>query len=414
MTSFTYTGNNGFAPRIAAVMKFAEENPEERTRAKAMLDRILIKMVDAEDQLTKFEVREAITVLRDFMIADSESFDAVTVGTSGGSITGVGSGLVLAGTVNKFGETLQSSYAEDLVCTCIRDQQQIGRANFEVFEVRGEQWLPNMDRDWPGGSGAVKRYTAVSPASGANLLANSDFENFTTNDPDDWTIGVGSAGTNVRETSTSYTKSKALDFDGDGSTLVSIYQSFGRDRNNRFLKPQTVYCISIWGRTSSGTPAAGAIQIQIEETSSGDELATAGSGGSASTLTIDVTAENATYSNHNVFFATPENMVLSNGYRIQIEQTTAITSGTDYYMDNMVLTEAPEAYPGGPPIAVVAGATPFAVDDEAIIAVTNNGSATDFMYLIRRYWLDPRSYDVVLPNDTGGSETIADSILAAG
>lgn len=96
---------------------------------------------------------------------------------------------------------------------------------------------------WPDGSTASTSINVIDPdvedTTTGNLLTNSNFETWTVaNIPDDWTILVGAAGTDVKKNiAVPYDSSVAcLEFDCDGSTLVSIAQTFA----DGVLEPATV------------------------------------------------------------------------------------------------------------------------------------------------------------------------------
>ena len=404
--TFVHSGNNGYNDRFGAIVKLANTFPTEAIRAdaKKMLQTLMIEMVNAEDQIEARNIRFAADRLRDFMVADSKTYQNKVESVTPGAITGTGTGGVLAGLIDHNGEAIERIYAEDILVKCTKDGQHGGTTGNEVFSVRGEYAVPNLSRDWPNGSGANTSVTCVNAAGGGagNLVNNSAFENFTVaNTPDNWTLGVGIAGTDFRSTTTSLRGTNAIDFNGDGSTLVAMNQVMGGAQNQLRLKPLTVYCTSVWVRVTASTPAAGVLRVSVRNASDNAEIG-------SSDLAIDLTTVSTTYVNKSIFWATPADIPTST--KIQVELTTAITAGKDVFIDELVITPAISTYLGGPYVAIVAGATDWVQDDQVPIVVANNAAADSFLYEYRRYL--PEINDIQFA--TTGSPSEADTLISNG
>jgi hypothetical protein len=96
-----------------------------------------------------------------------------------------------------------------------------------------------------------------------------------------------------------------------------------------------------------------------------------------------------------------------------IETTTAIATDS-VYIDEVILAEMMPIASGGPSLAIVAGSTNWAADDNARYTFTNNGDAGtqgEFARAFDRFF-DMYGKGLSLPANYAGAETIADSLIA--
>ena len=93
-----------------------------------------------------------------------------------------------------------------------------------------------------------------------------------------------------------------------------------------------------------------------------------------------------------------------------IQQSTAFTSGTNLFIDGVVIAQMYKTAPGGVACLIVPGATDWVKGDTITAAITNNGEGEMEKYLDRFFNLYDKG--LFFPQDTGGSEDVADSLIA--
>lgn len=370
-----------------------------RLRSKAR--ETVIEQVNDDNPLTEKTLTAALTELIAQMVDNSATVDKNTVGASvstGASNNGDGVLVVLCKRGD--GRATENQFAEDLVVTCTSDAQVSGTAGAETFRARGEATVTNaLSFDYPGGSGANRTLSAILATTddgNGNLLTNSDFEDFTTaNTPDNWTIAVGSAGSDIKEdNSDQYSGSKCLEFDGDGATLSQIYQAVE-------LEPNTRYSFNCFIKFDS-TPAAGDLVIDLHDGSS----VIADDESNDNTATVDLTGVGTSFESFSGSFVTPR--VLPSTIRLRVRLSTAVSSGSSLFIDHLSLGEMVETYAGGPAIAIHSGASDFVVGDKFTVAATNNGAGS-FVDGFEKLF-EMRSKGLLLPSDSSG--TISDGLIA--
>lgn len=357
--------------------------------------RTLIEQINADNPLTSKTLENAMIELIAQMAANSETVDGTTVSAAvNAGASNTGNGTVLYSLTDGAGNALVNVRAEDIVLTCTRDAQESGTAGQETFSVRGEEAISNnLDKDWPAGSGINSSATVKSP-SVDTLLTNADFEDFTTNAPDDWTIDTGSAGTTVDDTTTAYRGSKALQFIGNGSQLTKISQAVT-------LKPRTRYALWFRVRDDGTGPAAGVLRVSLRD-GSNNEIG-------SSNISVDLTTVGSSYTLQSITLATP--LVLPSGLKIVIELTTALTNTRAVFIDDVGFFEMQQyGAPGGPFLTVIPGSTAFIRDDVFTVTITNNNEG-EFVREFDRFF-DMYRLGLYLPQNTAGSETIADTLIS--
>lgn len=372
---------------------------------KTIAERTVIEMVNDDDPIPVKNLASALDRLFDQMIAGANDVDGTTVSSATASgredgTSNVGTGQVVVSLTDVDGRALMYVRDEDILLECTSDAQVSGTAGRETFSVKGEEIL--VDRfavEWPAGSGIASSIIVNDPSidassGGSNMLTNSDFESFTGNLPDSWTVDVGTAGTTIDdETTNFYRGAAALKFIGNGSQLTRINQVVT-------LKPRTKYCFGFWTRKSTGL-AAGVGRISIQTTG--------GSVAFSSNDTITLSGLTTTYAFRSIVFQTGEDIDAS--YEIVIELTTAATSSEIWYIDDLALVEMRQfGAPGGPYIAIWPGSTAFVVPDRFKVTITNNNEG-EFVRELDRFF-DLYRLGLWTPSVTDGSETIADSLIS--
>lgn len=390
-----------------------------KTDLARMAESTLIEQVHADAVLTEKTKAGAMAELIDQMAgagtvySPDDDVDAPTVSASVTADAGnTGSGTVIASVVGPDGRNREYVFAENIEVIVSTDVAAGATARAESANVRGEHAVSDtLAYNWPGGSGASTTITCTDAVldNDRNLLTNSDFEDFTSNTPDDWTVLVGAAGTDIlKETTVVYRGTNTLEFIGTGgSPLSSVAQTFADDTEGE-LEPNTVYAVALLMRKSASL-AAGNIEIRLLDTSNAvinDDA------GTANTISVAHGAiDDAAFGWHGGFFRTPKTLVPGTTvHKFNIRVSTALTSGESVYIADAAIVEATEVYPGGPFIGLFAGDDDFLVGDKFTVTIANN-RAGDFQDWFERVF-GMRAMGLQLPSDTGGNETVADSLVA--
>lgn len=181
------------------------------------------------------------------------------------------------------------------------------------------------------------------------------------------------------------------------------------------LKGLAQYAVNIW-MAADVVPAAGVVKIDLVDGIGGTVIND--EAGTANSVTIDCTGApmTTTFVAFNGMFRTPK--ILPSAIYIRLRVSTAITSGRTIYFDHMALVEATELYKGGPSVAIFSGKTPMrksSTDGQVEADYFILTCANDYRGELQT-WADRnfnmREKGLLLPSATGGSETIADSLVA--
>ena len=383
---------------------FQQSVVSERVTLATYIDRTLADRETILDELLIIDGSPdtVLPALHKKMISDSQTIDrsTVTIGTVTADAANAGNGTILISKVldgrtpplsggisipEYSGQNSELSCSETMTFTCVADSGTSGAAEGgESFSWRGE--VDGGLLGWYEGSGDGPSLTV---SSGANILTNGDFENFTSDAPDSWDIDNGDAATDiVEETSTVHRGDSALKFVGDGSQAT-----IGISQTITGMQAGTMYLLSARIK-ASGTPAAGNIVIRF-----------AGTGyTAASSEKIDIAAGSfptAAFSNASslktAWIVTPN--IIPSDWELVIEITGTLSNGTTVIFDSVAVTQA--TYHNGVGAVAVPGTIPFELGDTFTCAITNNGAGI-FQEFFRKY------YKVQMPSD--GSPTINDSL----
>lgn len=380
---------------------------------------ILIEQVHADANLPQKTLLLALQeMIRQMEGSGDDIADStISVGSQTNVSSPVGTPIFVLHMKSPRGYAWQTPNAETLRFQVVADANAGATARQETVTVSGQASVPVWDYRWPRGSGASATFNLADAQvdnSGNNKLYTGDFEAWcsdSTNTPQDWTAIVGTAGTHFDNGGSAYTGAGSLRFLGNGSTLTGLYQQFnkahattaGAGGTPATLKPGTRYCVCLFVKVSA-TAAAGVLRVALTNSSDAvinDDL------GNAQSFNIDLTAVTTSYVAYTGTFQTPTN--LPSIVRLQLKLTTALENAKNLYIDDIAFAEPVELYAGGPAIMGFAGATQCVLNDKYSIAISNTmGGVAAMMERI----CSLREKRLVIPYDTGGSETIADSVLA--
>jgi hypothetical protein len=369
-----------------------------RTAIRTATQNTLIEMADADATLSARTVEDALDELVSQMISGSEDVDASTVsGTPAAGGSNVGTGAAIVSVKDGKGFDYQNILAETV--EAVVTDASTSRA--ETWTVKGDRALTTdkLHHDWPSGSGIETDISTRNPSTDGSLT-NGGFENFTGDSPDDWTVVAGTPGTDFEDETTIVSDgNSALRINGDvGGTSFTLTQDVTASVN-----PRTLYPVHVAMRKAASP--TGTITIDLINDSSSvinDE------DGNSNSVAIDVSTLTTSYASKTAVFILPD--PLPPEVHLRIRSSTAITGASTYvYIDDLCLgSEMDSLYDGGPSVAFYAGETDFALDDTFTITIAND-RAGEFQELFDKLFNYPAK---LLPSDTGGGETIPDSLIA--
>ncbi len=268
----------------------------------------------------------------------------------------------------------------------------------------------------------------MSNQSNANVLQNSGFDVFTNaNVPDNWILNVGTAGTDLaKETSVVFGGSAgALALIGNGGgtgVLVNLTQAFntaastvlgsGGTPYNILLKPAQNFILNYQIKGLAGAPAAGVLTWDLID---GSNTVIQDDNGTNQAGTLTLSTITSSYVAHSLVFRLPA--VMPTTVKLRLRVTTAISTGTTVYLDDVALVAAvglystmPPLYGSGPQFAIFRGATTPLVGDAWTMALTIS-TAGAFQRAYQRLFNMP-GLGLALPSKADGSETSADTLIA--
>ncbi len=355
-------------------------------------------------------------VIRQMDILGATVLAMVVTGTPS-LFTGVGNGVINVSTKRPLdGKTLENAFSETLLFTCSGDSYNGSAAEGnEPFDVTGvgNQGDP-FAFNWPLGSNCQFGLQAIdgnSDNSSGNLLTNSGFDAWTANVPDNWSLQVGTAGTNINEeNSIVYDGAAAVRVTGDaGGTLVSIRQHFDdSDGTTGELTPQTQYGVCLFLRRDGNAPS-GTLTIDLVDEGGTTIIQDANS--INNTFDIDLSTLTTQYAPYTGVFRTPS--ILPDGAYVRLRLTVAYPNGFSFYYDKLSMGEMVQSYTGGPFVCVHAGSTPFLQGDYSTCQIVNSrgaaGTLDTFQTLFGRLLPISLSNEIILPSSS--TPSILDSLI---
>lgn len=357
-------------------------------------------------------IADALVYLIRDMDATSNTVNGTTVaagvlGTGAGN-TGTGSMTqlleapnILLGSTNDF----PNIRAELLDFRCVQDAQSGAiSAGSEVFQVRGLSSYDGLDYRFPGGSGADIRIASVcasvdNGSTYANILTNSDLEDWTSNIPDQFTVSSGTAGTDFTRSATAARGSYALRGEVTGATFKIRQQLGAVGGTLGKMQPDRPYVLACMMKKDAGS--TGTLRISLQD--SGGTILSAG----AVAITQSIAALTTSYQIVSLAFRSPK--VLPSSVYLSIESTVAVATAAAY-VDEVVLAEMRSIAAGGQAVAVITGTTDWIVDDNLRKKFSNTNEGA-FVRAFDRLF-DMYGLGLSLPQNYLGVETISDGLIA--
>ena len=335
-----------------------------------------------------------------------------SVGTSSISFSATagnqGNGTVLVRGYRPASSTvfLQEMFTESIGLRCIEGGT-VGNFGQGSFQLTGVASLPSNNTEWPSGSDTSLQVQATSAAvtasvgtPGVSLLANGDFESWTSNTPRGWTIVTGTAGTQVLRGTVPARGSYSLQFTGDGSTLTRIRQQIASASGAPTqVEAERDYALILYARVGAAT--TGTVVVALRDAAG----TTVGSA-----VTLNLASLTTSYAISSATFSIAKSALPTTLY-LDIYSTTAIANTGILYIDEVVLAPMTQMYPGsvGPSILIYPGTSDWAVGDSGTISVTSDGSANGLFMKGFQRWLQPERYGIFLP--VSATPSISDTLV---
>lgn len=390
--------------------------------AAATLNRVVFRdNPQLRQTLTSADILTSLQELIRQMKAQGQSVLAMTVAGTPGVFIGTGNGVVVFSAKRALdGLVLENTLAENVKVTCSSDSYTGGATvSNETLQVTGTGRISNVfSFQWPAGSDGSISISAIDGGAddtNGNLLTNSDFDTWTSNVPDKWTLSAGTAGVDVIEESSitfDTSSNKSLKLVGDGTSnnfwLRQLFDSSTGTLGE--LEPDTQYACNLWCRCDGTTPGAGVIRGQL---CYANGTVIKDNNGVDNSFDIDLTTlSGTTWKAFNGSFRTPH--IMPSAYYLDLRLTTGLTSARSVYLDRVGLGEMSQLYVSGPSFACFSGSIPFVFGDYATVAVTNSrgaaGTLTTWQTLFSRLFPQMLSNELLLPSSA--VPTISDARIS--
>lgn len=385
---------------------------------RTILEMCYVEALDtsATNTMVRKEIREALVWLIRQMDADAKTVNGTTVNKSALSVGASNSGNgkffylfdaphILLGSTNDW----PNIRSEILEVRCVQDgvSGAITRGS-EIFEVRGQPAYQGLDYRFPGGSGTLMRLVTCCASvdngiPGQNILHNSDFEDQTSNLPDRFTVSSGTAGTEFLTETTAanvFRGSKSLKLAVTGNTFKIRQRLADFDGSLGRLTPDRPYIIAVAIKKEAS--ATGTLRISVQD-SSGAIIGTSNEFHNTQTISATTTS----FAIYSTMVRSPR-VIPSETYLV-IETTIAMATAA-CYIDEIIVAEMMPIAAGGPAIAIVAGSTDWAADDNARYKFTNVNEG-EFVRAFDRLF-DMYGNGLSLPQNYAGGENIDDALIA--
>lgn len=384
----------------------------------SMANNTILDMISGVAPAYAGSVASALSYLIQDMIANSATVQAATVG---GSIAYAGANIGNPVTVVSLRDVsgIHLEYAFNELVTGIVTADSIsspGLAQVEQMRFTGQPSVSNtLSWLYPAGSSANIQITATSPqVAGNNWTKNGSMETWTVpNVPDGWHYVGGTAGTQFLKTTTAgtfYDGIAALEIVGDGTSTPAVRQQFNQSgvagdmTQGRTLAPLSQVAMNMFFKMSS-SPTAGVLTVALTD-ASGTIINDAQGTPNSFTLALP-TSGFTSWMSAAWAFRTPA--VLPAATYLSIKVTTAITSGSNLFIDRVGLTQMSPLYRAGPFISVFSGNANMLAGDTTFLGITNNYGGA-FQELFQKLF-NMANLGLILPS-VASSPTISDGLIA--
>jgi hypothetical protein len=365
----------------------------------SVLDEIGAASTDEDEILSKLiETMEddAATIKASVVAIGAVTADADNSG--GGTVftTSVLDGATSPGSINGVRFPVQFKYLGLATELCAPTQKLTLRVTADSFHdglAEGSEqltWDGTLADDPHGiGEDGSGRIGVIYPihATTAEHVSNADFETFTANVPDNWTLVAGTAGTNVLAAGSADAAhgTNALLFQGNASaSTIEIKQAIATSK----VVGRKRYFLSVKLKRSAAT--TGTLTIQFEGTGY--------TAGGSEKINIAVSSIGTSYSLHNFFMTMPA--LVPSDFRLVIRWSGGTPAASEkVFIDDLGF--AGVYYGAGIGLVIVRNTNPLVREDRYTLTVTNTEGV--FQSFFRR------AFGVQLPSHAT-TPSIADSL----
>lgn len=355
----------------------------------------LLQVNDSTDVIP-YTLTRAVQIVAAQMRATSQTVQRptlTTVVTPNGD--NLGNATLAIGTTNQYGDQLDTIYAETITATCTS-----ASTNFsESFGVVGETAVALTSTYWPAGSGASTSITVTNPAN-TTLVTDGGFATWTGNDPDEWNIIDGAAGSTVLRGTGLGVRSgtDAAKIVSDGSQATQLGQPIT-------VAVNTVYAISAQAKVSA-SDGSGTFVMSLTD-ANGNILQD--DAGNNLTYSRNMSAQvTASYQTFTAFFATPRQ--LPSVVNVQYGFGVAPSAAKFLLVDLAAGVTAVQLYNQGPFAVMIAGTDPNALGDSYTVALTNSLGSNSFVRGCQRVFNFP-ALGASCYYPSANSPTISDTLV---
>jgi len=369
----------------------------------------------AELDIEGGDVQAVLFRLIDQMVIDSADVDAsaVTLGSVTAASGNVGNGTVLtdkeldavsrpdgingrmAAHPRYNGVDSELALTDTMTLRCVADSQTSGVGVSRTTEAQERfEWYgsPREQQRFSWQTEGAGKGPTVTALNASPEVQNRDFELWSSNVPIAWDLDNGTAGTHVLQETTAadvYRGDAALKFAGDGSqATIQISQKVAPSK----LTARKKYLLALRYKASA-TIAAGTFGVEFN----GDGYTPA----SSEKIEIAAGSLATSWTLSHFWITLPD--TIPDDWELVVKWTGTPTNAKNLWVDSLAF--GPAEWFNGHACGVIAGATPFKSGDRFTYSTTNDGAG-----LIQEYFR--RGFGVQLPSDTGGTETIADTVVS--
>lgn len=379
----------------------------------------VLRMVKADKPASADSLASALYEVYLQMVAGGATIKKCTVAATTAAGSGnSGDGVVVASAKRGDGRDQELQIPEVAYVRCVADSQTGGQtAGREQFRYIGEiahksAWSP----DFPIGAGQSAQLQCVDATQDGtagilfgNVLVNGSFEaTFTSGVPANWTLQTGAGGVDVQQGATVYAGAKSLQFIG-GATNTALYQKFNSSTGTQFVPlPQTGMAVHFRAKTSNA-PAAGVLTVELVD---GASAVINDDQGVANSFTVNLVTVGTNFVAQTGVFRLPK--LVPSEVRLRLRLSTALSAGTNLFVDHLSMGRVSPTYNGGPGVAVFSGATKFVAGDFWTMTATNDfGGASNQATF---HWLLDRLFairDLAILFPTNAAPSIADTLITS-
>lgn len=376
----------------------------------------LNQMAAEADKLTS---QNSISVSMAALIADMISASATVQACNASATITAGSSNngnpnILVSLYRQDTKLQENAFAETIAGSVTSDSQTSGvTVGSETITFKGQYSVSDtLSYLYPNGSGSNVGVTCINGSvyqnrGTQNYLNNGNFESFTSNAPNNWHIIVGTAGTTIfQSTSTFYDGLSSLQFQGNGSENTAIYQAFSLNGvtgdTSAIMLANDQVAINAWVKLDV-SPAAGVLRFSLVDSTN---AIINGPTGLPNSFTVNLSSIGTSWTAVSGWFYTPR--VLPSAVRLRIDLATALSTGSNVFIDRVALAEPIYLYQGGPAIAAFSGNSNLIIGDTFTIQIFNDYAGQFQRYFDRIF--NMKSMNLLLPSS--GTPTIPDSLIS--